>query len=578
MNYFLGISDTDNVLLADFEEGATGTAPGKNHPIVGITQIQNGTWYHAAATYNGTKWQLFLNGNLERELTVGQPPRSDSIQYAAVASALNSSGTPQGYFDGLIDEVRIWNYARTGQQIKGGMNSEITSDSGLVGRWGLNEGIGATAGDSTNTPANGTVIGTNFSWGGGAPFGTSVNQSPNAPTMNAPADGAIGVSTSPTLRVNVSDPDSNALTVTFYGRSVSSDFTIVALPDTQYYVSSLNGGKPAIFNSQTQWIVNNKNSSNIVFVTQLGDCVQNGDNGGNSIEWDNAWTAMRKLEDPVATMLAQGIPYGVAVGNHDQSPTGSASGTTTFYNQYFGVKHFTGRNYYGGHYGSNNDNHYDLFSAGGMGFIVVTLEYDPSANPSVLAWANNLLQTYSNRRAIVVSHYIINSGGDINSGVNATFSTQGKAIYNALKGNPNLFLMLSGHVTPPEGQRKDVFNGNIVYTLLSDYQSRTNGGNGWLRLMEFSPANNQIRVKTYSPWLNQFETDSSSQFTLSYNMQQGPNNFTLIGSSSNIPSGSGTAATWANLSPNARYDWYVTVSDGTNTTTGPVWRFTTGPN
>jgi hypothetical protein len=359
---------------------------------------------------------------------------------------------------------------------------------------------------------------------------------------------------------------------------VSSDFTIIALPDTQYYVSSLNGGKPAILNSQTQWIVNNKNSSNIVFVTQLGDCVQNGDNGGNSIEWDNAWAAMRKLEDPVATMLAQGIPYGVAVGNHDQSPMGSASGTTTFYNQYFGVNHFTGRNYYGGHYGSNNDNHYELFNAGGMGFIAVSLEYDPSANPNVLAWANNLLQTYSNRRAIVVSHYIINSGGDINSGVNATFSTQGKAIYNALKGNPNLFLMLSGHVTPPEGQRKDVFNGNTVYSLLSDYQSRTNGGNGWLRIMEFSPANNLIRVKTYSPWLNQFETDSSSQFTLSYNMQQGPNNFTIIGSSSNIPSGSGTAVTWANLSPNARYDWYVTVSDGTNTTTGPVWRFTTGPN
>jgi hypothetical protein len=183
-----------------------------------------------------------------------------------------------------------------------------------------------------------------------------------------------------------------------------------------------------------------------------------------------------------------------------------------------------------------------------------------------------------NRRAIVVSHYIINSSADINGGVNATFSSQGKAIYNALKGNPSLFLMLSRHVSPPEGQRKDVFNGNTVYSLLSDYQSRTNGGNGWLRIMEFSPANNQIRVKTYSPWLNQLKTDLSSHFTLSYNKQQGPNNFTIIGSSSNIPSGSGTAATWANLFPNARYDWYVTVSDGTNTTTGPVWRFTTGPN
>jgi hypothetical protein len=341
----------------------------------------------------------------------------------------------------------------------------------------------------------------------------------------------------------------------------------------------LNGGKPAIFNSQTQWIVNNKASRNIVFVTQLGDCVQNGDNGGNPVEWNNAWTAMSKIEDPVATMLAQGIPYGVAVGNHDQSPFGSASGTTTFFNQYFGVAHFTGRNYYGGHYGSNNDNHYELFSAGGMNFIVVHLEYDPSANPNVLAWANNILQTYSNRRAIVVSHYIINSGGNISTGVNATFGTQGKAIYDALKGNANLFLMLSGHVTPPEGQRKDVFNSHTVYTLMSDYQSRTNGGNGWLRIMEFSPANSQIRVKTYSPWLNQFETDASSQFTLSYSMvDNGGTGFAVIGSSTNIPSGSGTATSWANLSRNTSYEWYVTVSDGTSTTTGPVWRFTTGSN
>ena len=35
----------------------------------------------------------------------------------------------------------------------------------------------------------------------------------------------------------------------------------------------------------------------------------------------------------------------------------------------------------------------------------------------------------------------------------ATFGVQGQAIYDVLKGNPNLFLMLSGHVTPPEGRR-----------------------------------------------------------------------------------------------------------------------------
>jgi len=94
---------------------------------------------------------------------------------------------------------------------------------------------------------------------------------------------------------------------------------------------------------------------------------------------------------------------------------------------------------------------------------------------------------------------------------------QGAAIYNALKHNPNLFLMLCGHFNG-EGQRVDVFEGNTVYTLLSDYQGWPNGGDGWLRVMEFAPADDEIRVQTYSPTLDQFETDADSQFTLSYEM------------------------------------------------------------
>jgi hypothetical protein len=284
-----------------------------------------------------------------------------------------------------------------------------------------------------------------------------------------------------------------------------NDFTIIALGDTQFYSRDLS----PIFAEQTQWIVANRALKNIVYVAHLGDIVEHGD---LATEWDHANAAISLLEDPNTTGLPDGIPYGITVGNHDQNPGGNPGGaSTTLYNSYFGESRFSGRSYYRGHFGSNNDSHFSFFSAGGMDFIVIYIEYDPAVNSDVLTWADDLLKNNVQRRAIVVSHYLIEPGN------NAPFGVQGRSIYDALKGNANLFLMLAGH-RHGEGRRTDVFNGNTVHTLLSDYQERPGGGDGWLRILEFSPAQNEIRVRTYSPTLGQFETDPDSHFTLTYNM------------------------------------------------------------
>jgi hypothetical protein len=290
--------------------------------------------------------------------------------------------------------------------------------------------------------------------------------------------------------------------------AAGSDFTIGVLPDTQYYAQLF----PSIFHAQTQWLSANQSALNRVYVAHLGDCVQSGNNGGDPVEWLVADGAMSRLEDAVSAPFPDGIPYGIAVGNHDQSPAGStAPGSTLGYNQWFGESRFLGRPYYGGHYGSDNDNHVDFFSVYGMDFMVIYLEYDTSVAVGPLAWADALLSAHPNRRAIVVSHFLITTG--------ANYGPQGQAIYDALKDHPNLFLMLAGHRSG-EAQRVDVFQGNTIRTLLSDYQTRDEGGQGWLRTMEFSPANDLVRVKTYSPWLDQFETDANSQFTFPYDMNE----------------------------------------------------------
>ena len=143
-NYFLGV-DSSGRLVADFEEGGTGRSPGLNHPIGGRTAMVNGVWTHVAATYDGFQWALYVNGVLDGNLEVNAPPRSDSIQHAALGAASIRRGSPGGFFEGLMDEARIWNYARTPDQIANGMNTTITNATGLVGRWSLDDGTGATA-------------------------------------------------------------------------------------------------------------------------------------------------------------------------------------------------------------------------------------------------------------------------------------------------------------------------------------------------------------------------------------------------------------------------------------------------
>jgi hypothetical protein len=108
---------------------------------------------------------------------------------------------------------------------------------------------------------------------------------------------------------------------------------------------------------------------------------------------------------------------------------------------------------------------------------------------------------------------------------------------------------------------------------LADYQERASGGEGWLRILRFIPAENRIHVETYSPWLNRYETDSNSQFTLDFPM----GGFSTIGTRTEVPSGSEVSLVWPNLSPITQYEWGVTVTDNTGKSqTGPQWRFTTG--
>jgi Concanavalin A-like lectin/glucanases superfamily/Secretion system C-terminal sorting domain/Calcineurin-like phosphoesterase len=560
------------------------TGPATTHTIKsGSTAITAGAWYHVALVWESdvaNSMKMFVNGvQTGSSLT----PACGMLIADQNLNIGRSNSTPSNsYFDGYMDELRIWNIARTAGDIQANMNAEITSGSGLRGRWGFNSNCGTTATNSVSGGLSGTLV-NGVVWVAGTPGipTTPVNIAPNQPTNPSPANNTTASSTNPSICADISDPDGGTLRARFYGRpkaTAGQKFTVIVLPDTQFYTAEpqgTSGGNNAMFKAQTKWIADNRQSMNIVYVGQLGDCTNNGDDppgSDNTIEWRRSDTALKTIESPALTGLAEGIPYGVSVGNHDQSPNGSASGTTNYYNQYFGEVRFNGRSYYGGHYGSNNDNFYDLFSASGIDFLVISMEYNTSPDAAVLDWAANLVQTYSNRKVIVMTHYGIDES--------TAFGTQGLAIYNRLKVFPNFILFTCGHIhqTDGEARRSDVFNGNTVHTLLSDYQGRAGGGNGLLRIYEFDPSTNKLSAKTYSPYLGTYETDSDSQFQLDINLSANTNNFTLLGELPAITSGTNACINWPNLLPLTSYEWYVELYDGVNTTVGPVWTFTTPSN
>jgi len=388
---------------------------------------------------------------------------------------------------------------------------------------------------------------------------------PDEPVLVAPANDASGVPTSPTLEVIVSDPQNDPLNVTFYGRKVPSardEFTIVVLPDSQNYCEFPEYSH--IFTMQTQWIVNNIASRNIVFVTHEGDIVEH---PSSTAEYDLARASMSVLDPGLADLSNPALPdpciaYGVLPGNHNK-PTGPPP--DGYYNQYFPYTHYQNRNlsWYGGHYpDTGNDNSYQLFSAGGVDFIILHLEYNPSSN--VISWADTVLKTHANRMAIITTHAYLNTDGSL--------LAEGNSIWNTLViNNDNVYFVLCGH-SLSEYTRTDEVNGRRVHQLLADYEGRNVSGDGWLRIMRFAPAEDKVYVQTYSPYLGSYETDADSQFTLDVPLDW----FGKIGTNTGVVSGSHTSVVWENLSKETAYKWYVTVTDSTGRkVVSPAWRFTT---
>jgi hypothetical protein len=280
-------------------------------------------------------------------------------------------------------------------------------------------------------------------------------------------------------------------------------FSMVMLPDTQNYSEK----RPDLFFAQTNWIKQNRDKENIVFVMHVGDLVQN--HGRRPSEW--------KVADEAMAVLDGVVPYGVAIGNHDyDSPEGLEKGLAAMYLRHFDPeRRFKDQPGYGGS-SPNRLNSYHLVSAGGIGFAILFLEMNPPDD--ALEWARGVLARLPDRLVIVVLHsYLMGVDGVGRDSRHRRDGNSGEMIWDKLICcHPQVFMVVCGHVGRADEYHQISSNdaGAAVLEMLCDYQRRENGGDGWLRLIRFVPTSREIQMRTYSPALDRFETDANSEFVV----------------------------------------------------------------
>ena len=131
-NFFLRFRSADGRPVVEFFPG----------PRIGILRapcsFKSGTWYHLAATYNGATATIFVNGT-----NIASAPMSGAISVDS-SELLVGRGDPDysggEYFDGALDELRIWNVARSAAEIQASATTSLSGrEPGLLAYWNFDD-------------------------------------------------------------------------------------------------------------------------------------------------------------------------------------------------------------------------------------------------------------------------------------------------------------------------------------------------------------------------------------------------------------------------------------------------------
>ncbi|MDR2763746.1 MAG: metallophosphoesterase [Tannerella sp.] len=301
--------------------------------------------------------------------------------------------------------------------------------------------------------------------------------------------------------------------------SDAGSWSMILLPDPQTYVK-FDYNQP-LFELMTAWIAHNIEPLNIGLVLCTGDLVEQNEylnpdgihaNQPGKSQWEAEARSFGRLDGKV--------PYILATGNHDYGFQ-SAENRKTHFDTYFPVDKNWQNQRLLRETGTNSDGMptlanatFEYTSPHGKKFLLLVLEFAP--RDQTLEWAKKTIaqEKYADHTVILLTHSYLNAqNGHIEKeGYQLEGPNYGAAIWQKLvQPSKNIQMVFAGHIGAPDDAKAHIAfrtdlnaAGKKVCQMVFNAQAlgggwHGNGGDGWLRILEFLPDGKTIKVKTFSP-------------------------------------------------------------------------------
>lgn len=296
-------------------------------------------------------------------------------------------------------------------------------------------------------------------------------------------------------------------------------FSMILLPDPQSY-TKFDVNQP-LFELMTAWTANNIGRLNMKAVLCTGDLVEqneiripDGVNGNQTSEeqWKAASQAFARLDNK--------IPYVICTGNHDYGYEKAENRLCRFPDYFPSERNSSwrkslvevGNNYQG--IPTLENAAYEIETDTWGKLLIVSLEFAP--RDEAIEWVKTITEKpkYKDHKVILLTHSYLAWNGKRHEkeGYKIYPANYGEAIWQKLVyPSSNICMVICGHECEIAPFKDNVSfrvdknaAGKEIPQMMFNAQTADgfwhgNGGDGWLRIMEFMPDGQTIKIKTFSP-------------------------------------------------------------------------------